>query len=79
MAATVAMTEWVLGPQRFDQRDALGSIFAVSDQLSGPGNLDNFIEACHDLDISTVTVFDNDKGSLPGSPPDTDKLYIIII
>lgn len=61
-SSTVAIAEWVTGPQRLAERDPLGSIFDVPGPLNGPSNVDAFATACRGVDWTAASIVDNGKG-----------------
>ncbi len=62
-SSTVAMSEWLLGPQWTDRRDRARSIFDVPGELEGKEKFNDFIHACNTLDPNTADFHINDKGT----------------
>ena len=55
MSQTVAMSEWVIGPESDRARDARRSVFETGSPLMGPHQFDQFTELCQSLDPARAT------------------------
>jgi prepilin-type processing-associated H-X9-DG protein/prepilin-type N-terminal cleavage/methylation domain-containing protein len=60
---TSAMAEWLLGPTRFDVRDARRSVFDTSAALIDSGDVDRFAVTCQGLNIETAPLNGVGKGT----------------
>jgi prepilin-type processing-associated H-X9-DG protein len=61
-STTVAMSEWVMGPHNFEDRDPKGSIFNTPGELIGPSGFDSFAKECEHINERVAGLNSNDKG-----------------
>lgn len=62
MSTTASLSEWVLGPFYWPQRDPRGTVYATPDQLLSTTQFDQFAQECHGLDPGSAVVDVDDKG-----------------